>query len=144
MPTDRQRAIVRETWAAVAPIAPAAAALFYSRLFELDPSLRRLFGHASMEEQGRKLMQTLSVAVASLDRLDTLLPAVEALGRRHVGYGVRDEHYATVGEALLWTLEKGLGESFTDEARVAWATTYRTLAGVMQRATAAIPVAAVA
>ena len=137
MLTDRQRAHVRETWAAVAPIAPTAAALFYRRLFELDPSLRRLFGHADMAEQGKKLMQTLSVAVASLDRLDALVPAVEALGRRHAGYGVRDEHYATVGDALLWTLWQGLGPAFTDEVRDAWAATYTTLAGAMQRAAAA-------
>ena len=139
MPTDRQRALVRESWAAVAPIAPTAAALFYARLFELDPTLRRMFGHADMAEQGKKLMQTLAVAVASLDRLDALVPAVEALGRRHVGYGVRDAHYATVGEALLWTLGQGLGAAFTDETRDAWAATYATLAGVMQRAASAVP-----
>jgi hemoglobin-like flavoprotein len=142
MPTERQRALVRETWATVAPIAPTAAALFYARLFALDPSLRGLFGHASMEEQGRKLMQTLSVAVGALDRLDTLIPAVEALGRRHGGYGVRDEHYATVGDALLWTLERGLGPAFTDEVREAWTAVYLTLAGVMQRAAAAPAAAA--
>jgi hemoglobin-like flavoprotein len=139
MLTDRQRALVRETWAAVVPIAPAAAALFYSRLFELDPTLRRLFGRTDIADQGKKLMQTLAVAVASLDRLDALLPVVEALGRRHVSYGVRDEHYATVGEALLWTLEQGLGTAFTAEVREAWATTYLTLAGVMQRAAATVP-----
>ena len=136
MLTDRQRALVRETWAAVAPIAPTAAALFYGRLFELDPSLRRLFGSTDLAEQGKKLMQTLSVAVASLDRLDALIPAVEALGRRHVGYGVRDDHYATVAQALLWTLEQGLGPAFTAEAREAWTAVYLTLAGVMQRAAA--------
>ena len=139
MPTDRQRALVRESWAAVAPIAPTAAALFYARLFELDPTLRRMFGHADMAEQGKKLMQTLAVAVASLDRLDALVPAVEALGRRHVGYGVRDAHYATVGETLLWTLGQGLGAAFTGEVRDAWAATYATLAGVMQRAAASVP-----
>ena len=131
MLTDRQRTLVRETWAAVVPIAPAAAALFYSRLFELDPSLRRLFRQTDVAEQGKKLMQTLAVAVAGLDRLDTLVPAVEALGRRHVGYGVRDEHYATVGAALLWTLEQGLGEAFTPDVREAWTAAYLLLAGVM-------------
>ena len=136
MLTDRQRALVRETWALVAPIAPTAASLFYTRLFELDPSLRRLFAHADMDEQGKKLMQTLAVAVASLDRLDALVPAVEALGRRHVGYGVRDEHYGTVGAALLWTLEQGLGDALTAEGLEAWAATYGLLAGVMQRASA--------
>ncbi len=141
MLTDRQRALVRETWGAVTLIAPTAAALFYDRLFEIDPSLRRLFVHADMTEQGTKLTQMIGVAVAGLDRLDTLVPAVEALGRRHTGFGVRDEHYATVGAALLWTLGQGLGAAFTDEAREAWTATYGTLAGVMRRA-AAVPEAA--
>jgi hemoglobin-like flavoprotein len=136
MLTDRQRAVVRETWAMVAPIAPTAASLFYGRLFELDPSLRRLFRPTAMDEQGEKLMQTLAVAVSNLDRLDTLLPAVEALGRRHAGYGVRDEHYGTVGAALLRTLEQGLGDALTAEGLEAWAATYGLLAGVMQRASA--------
>src|SRR3712207_225737 len=104
MITPRQKLLVQQTFADVAPIADVAARLFYARLFELDPSLEALFG-GDMEEQGRKLMQMLTVAVRGLDHLDELVPAVRALGRRHVGYGVRDEHYATVGAALLWTLE---------------------------------------
>jgi len=133
---DTQRLIVQTTWSAVAPNAPIVASLFYDRLFELDPSLRFMFAHADMAEQGKKLTQMLTVAVKSLDRLDQLVPAVEALGRRHVGYGVRDEHYQTVGRALLDSLALGLGDQFTDEARVAWTDVYVTLAGVMRRAAA--------
>lgn len=135
--TPEQKQLVRETFAQVAPIADAAAALFYGRLFELDPSLRPLF-RGDMTEQGRKLMQTIAVVVHGLDRLPTLLPAVEALGRRHAGYGVRDEHYATVAAALLWTLEQGLGPAFTPAAREAWTAAYGLLATVMQRAAAEV------
>ncbi len=127
--SNRQKVLVQATFEKVAPIADTAAELFYSRLFELDPSLRSLFKH-DMTNQGRMLMQTISVAVKSLDRLESLIPAVEQLGKRHVGYGVKDEHYAIVGEALLWTLQQGLGEDFTPEVREAWAETYNILATV--------------
>ena len=135
MITPRQKLLVQQTFAEVAPIADVAARLFYARLFELDPSLEALFT-GDMDEQGRKLMQMLTVAVRGLDHLDELVPAVRALGRRHVGYGVRDEHYATVGAALLWTLEHGLDESFTPEVRDAWAAVYGVLADTMQQGAA--------
>jgi len=76
--------------------------------------------------------------VSGLERLEKLLPAVQALGRRHAGYGVKDEHYATVAAALLWTLEQGLGDGFTPEVREAWTTAYLALAGVMQQAAAEV------
>lgn len=136
--TPSSKTLVRESWARVEPIADVAAGLFYGRLFELDPSLRPLF-KGDITEQGKKLMQTLAVVVRGLDKLDDLLPAVEALGRRHGGYGVRDEHYATVASALLWTLEKGLGEHYTPEVRDAWTEAYTLLATVMQRAAAGQP-----
>lgn len=139
--TPAQIALVQQTFEQVKPIADVAADLFYNRLFELDPSLRPLF-RGDMQEQGRKLMQMLSVAVAGLTRLDTLVPAVEALGRRHVGYGVKDEHYATVGAALLWTLGQGLGNAFTPDVEAAWATAYGVLSSVMQNAEAVPTVAA--
>ena len=129
-----ERQIVQSTWAQLAPNATTVAALFYTRLFQIDPSLRPMFAHADMAEQGKKLTQMLTVAVTSLDRFEQIIPAVEALGRRHAGYGVRDEHYDTVGQALLDTLALGLGRAFTNEARVAWTNVYVTLAGVMRRA----------
>lgn len=122
--------LVQESFAHVEPIATDAARMFYDRLFELDPSLRPLFT-GDMEEQGKKLMDMIGVAVRGLDRLDDITPAVEQLGVRHQGYGVEPEHYDTVGEALLWTLEQGLGERFTPEVRAAWTETYELLAGVM-------------
>jgi len=103
-PTDI--GLIRESWTAVEPIADTAAGLFYGRLFELDPALERLFRRTDMTAQRKILMQTLTVVVKSLDKLDLIVPAVQAPGRRHAGYGVREAHYATVGEALLWTLEQ--------------------------------------
>ncbi len=128
-PIDIDR--IRTSWAAVEPIADSAAGLFYGRLFELDPAIERLFRRTDMPAQRKVLMQTLTVVVKSLDKLDQIVPAVQALGRRHAGYGVREEHYATVGAALLWTLERGLGDAFTPDVRDAWADAYAILASVM-------------
>ena len=126
--------LIRASWSSVEPIADTAAGLFYGRLFELDPAIERLFRRTDMAAQRKVLMQTLTVVVKSLDRLDQIVPAVQALGRRHAGYGVREAHYATVGAALLWTLEQGLGEAFTPPVREAWATAYGILASVMVEA----------
>ena len=134
-PTDI--VLIRDSWAAVVPIADTAAGFFYGRLFELDPAIERLFRRTDMAAQRKVLMQTLTVVVKSLDRLEQIVPAVQALGRRHAGYGVREEHYATVGAALLWTLEQGLGDAFTAPVHDAWATAYGTLASVMIEAASA-------
>jgi hemoglobin-like flavoprotein len=107
----------------VEPIADVAAGLFYEELFRLDPSVQKLF-RGEMKAQGTRLMQMIGAAVAGLDDLGALVPVVEDLGRRHVGYGVRDAHYDTVGQALLTTLDKGLGPAFTPEVRAAWTETY--------------------
>jgi hemoglobin-like flavoprotein len=133
MLTDREKVLVQQSFALVAPIADDAAALFYRRLFELDPSLERMF-KGDMSEQRKKLMQMLTAAVKGLDRLEQLVPVVEDLGRRHAGYGVADAHYDTVGAALLWTLEKGLGQAFTPEVQDAWVVVYGLLAGTMKNA----------
>jgi len=139
--TNEQKNLVQQSWEQVVPISQTAATLFYSRLFILDPNLRHLFRSPDMAEQGRKLMQMLTVVVRGLDRLDQLIPAVQALGRRHTSYGVHDHHYDTVAEALLWTLQQGLGEKFTSAVRQAWVEAYTVLADVM-KAAAAAPVAA--
>ena len=133
MLTVAQRTLVQDSFATIAPIADDAAALFYGRLFELDPSLKALF-RGDMAEQRKKLMQMLTAAVKGLDRLDQLVPVVQDLGKRHVVYGVADRHYDTVGEALLWTLEMGLGRAFTAEVKDAWATVYGLLAKTMREA----------
>jgi hemoglobin-like flavoprotein len=128
---------VRESFALVVPIKEAAADLFYNRLFEIAPRVRVLFPD-DLREQKRKLMAMLATAVAGLHNLDKLVPAVKDLGARHVGYGAKAEHYAVVGEALLWTLESGLGEAFTPDVRQAWTKVYSTLAAVMQAGAAEI------
>jgi hemoglobin-like flavoprotein len=133
--TAEQKHLVRQTFAQVAPIADEAAAMFYARLFALDPSLQSLFA-GDMTEQGRKLMRMIGLAVNGLDRLDDLVPVVRQLGARHVGYGVQDVHYDTVAEALLWTLAQGLGPSFTPEAKAAWVAVYGVLASTMKEAAA--------
>jgi hemoglobin-like flavoprotein len=129
----KQIALVQRSWNDVLPIAETAAQMFYERLFDLDPSLRPLF-RGEMKEQGRKLMAMISFAVKGLTRLEQIVPGVQALGRRHAAYGVRDEHYATVAAALLWTLEQGLGDSFSAEVREAWVAAYGVLANTMKDA----------
>jgi len=124
-------ALVQSSFSKVEPIAEQAAGLFYGRLFEIDPSLRALF-RGDMEKQGQMLMQMIGVVVNSLTKLEAILPAVRNLGRRHAGYGVNEAHYDSVAGALLWTLEKGLGEDFTPEVKQAWTETYAILAGVMK------------
>ena len=131
--TPEHIALVQRTFADVLPLADTAAALFYERLFTLDPALRVLF-HSDMQEQGRKLMAVLQLTVAGLSRLEALLPMVQQLGVRHRSYGVKDAHYATVGAALLWTLQQGLGERFTPEVQAAWTSAYTLLADTMRAA----------
>jgi len=131
--TPEQVTLVKTSWAQVTPMADQAAGLFYDKLFELDPDLRPLF-KGDMAEQGRKLMAMINTAVTGLDNLEAIVPAVQAMGVRHAGYGVQDGHYDTVGVALLWTLGQGLGEDFTPEVKHAWANAYGLLANTMKEA----------
>lgn len=129
MTPDQVKAI-QESFKKVAPISEQAAALFYGRLFEIAPAVKPLF-HGDMQEQGRKLMATLAVVVSGLSNLETVLPAASALAKRHVNYGVKAADYAPVGAALLWTLEKGLGEHWTPDLAAAWGSAYSVLSGFM-------------
>jgi hemoglobin-like flavoprotein len=135
--TPEQVSLVQESWKEIIPISETAAELFYGKLFELDPDVKPLFT-SDIKEQGRKLMQMIGIAVNGLTRLDEIVPAVEQLGERHVAYKVKDAHYNTVGTALLWTLNQGLGEKFTPAVEEAWALTYGTLAEVMKNAAAKV------
>jgi hemoglobin-like flavoprotein len=134
--TPEQKRLLAETWKQVAPTADAAADMFYRRLFEIDPAARKLFRATEMVAQRKKLLQTLSVAINGLDDLDGLSTKVEDLGRRHAGYGVTDAHYDSVGAALLWTLERGLGRAWTPEVAAAWTEVYGMLSGIMRNAAA--------
>jgi len=127
---QRTISVVQSTWKLVEPIAPKAAELFYSNLFNADPRLRGLF-RGDMVKQGERLMQMIRMAVGKLNDLDALVPVLQALGTRHKGYGVKDADYDTVGGALLKTLGQGLGAAFTAEVERAWATVYKTMATVM-------------
>jgi hemoglobin-like flavoprotein len=131
--TPTQISLVKSSFGLVAPKPEAVAALFYGRLFELEPDLRRLF-KGDMVQQGRLLMQMIATAVGALDQIEAIVPAVQALGVRHAGYGVKAADYDAVGAALLWTLGQGLGPAFTPDTREAWTVTYGLLAGVMKGA----------
>jgi hemoglobin-like flavoprotein len=131
--TSEQIDLVQASFKTIEPQAEEAAALFYDRLFEIGPELRPLF-KGDIREQGRKLMQMIGLVVKSLGRIEELVPAIRTMGARHAGYGVEDRHYETVGSALLWTLEKGLGAAFTAETKEAWTAAYSLLAQTMKDA----------
>jgi hemoglobin-like flavoprotein len=126
----QQVELVQSSFARLAPIAEPAAALFYGRLFEIAPETRSLF-RGDMHAQGQKLMAALATVVDSLGEFEQIAPVVRDLARRHVAYGVAREHYRPVGEALIWTLEQGLAESFTPALRAAWAAAWAALSEVM-------------
>ena len=132
----KQIELVHASWKKVLIVGDAAANLFYTRLFTLDPSLRPMF-KGEMKEQGRRLVAMITVAVNGLARIETLVPVIEALGRRHAGYGVEDRHYAVVGAALVWTLEQELNRHFTAEVEQAWRAAYQVLSTTMKQAAAA-------
>ena len=122
--------LVQESFSKVVPISETAAVIFYDRLFEVAPSVKAMFPD-DMSGQRKKLMMMLAAVVKGLGNLESILPAASALAKRHVGYGAKPEHYPVVGGALLWTLEKGLGEAWTSDVAEAWTTAYGTLSGYM-------------
>jgi nitric oxide dioxygenase len=128
--TPEQISLVQQSFAKVAPISDAAAALFYDRLFVVAPSVRAMFPE-DMTEQRKRLMGMLATVVGGLSNLEAILPAASALAKRHVAYGAKAEHYPVVGATLLWTLEKGLGDAWTPELAQAWTTAYGVLSGFM-------------
>lgn len=127
---DHRIELIRSSWRQVTPIAETAAALFYERLFTIAPEVKPLF-KTDLKDQGVKLMKMLGTVVGKLHDLEALVPAAQALAARHVDYGVKAEHYAPVGAALLWTLGKGLGDDFTPEVEAAWSEAYGLLSGAM-------------
>ena len=134
--TPENERLVRQSWKQFEPMAVASAAFFYEKLFELDPDARPLFARTDMEAQGRKVMHMFAEIVRSLDRPEQLVPEVADLGRRHVHYGVRDDQYGSVGTALVWTLERGLGPAFTPAVRDACPEAYLLCAIILRRAAA--------
>ena len=130
---DHTIQLVRESFDLVEPIAPQAAALFYANLFAIDPSVRPLF-RGDMIVQGEHLMTMIGMVVAQLDDAELVTPALQRLGQRHAGYGVRDAHYDSVGIALLKTLREGIGVAFTEEVEAAWVDVYGSVAATMKEA----------
>ena len=129
--TPEQVTLIRTSWRQIPPVAATAGGLFYEHLFALDPTLRPLFAHTDMERQGKKLLQALGAVVASADRLHTLGPVLEELGRKHLAYGVAERDYDTVGAAVLATLAVALGDGFTAPLREAWAEAYAGVTAFM-------------
>ena len=133
MLTPEQITLVQTSWGKVVPISDTAAELVYGKLFELDPALKPLF-KGDMKEQGAKLMAMINTAINGLTNLEAIVPAVQQLGERHVGYGVKAEDYDAVGAALIWTLGQGLGDAFTDDVKQAWINVYTLVATTMKDA----------
>ena len=136
--TPEQIKLVQDSFTKIAPIADKAADLFYDRLFAIAPGVRPLFP-TDLTKQKKKLMQMLVTAISNLHEVDKIIPVVQELGRRHVGYGVTAKHYELVGEALLWTLEQALALAFTPAVKEAWTATYLTLTKTMTNAAARVP-----
>ena len=132
--SPEQKTLVKNSWQKLAPMADTAASLFYDRLFEIDTTTRALFKTTNLAKQRRKLIQALALVVSGLDNLDALVPTIADLGRRHAQYGVTERQYDTVGAALLWTLEQGLGSAWTPETKAAWSSAYALLTDVMRGA----------
>jgi hemoglobin-like flavoprotein len=128
--TPHQIALIQESFGRVAPVADRAAQMFYQRLFEIAPQVRPLF-KGEIDAQGRKFMATLTVTLSGLEKFDRLKPGLEALARQHVRFGVRPEHFAPLGEALIWALAEALGDDFSLETREAWEAAYGEMAKVM-------------
>jgi hemoglobin-like flavoprotein len=128
-----QITLVQYSFKKVVPIAEAAAEIFYTRLFELDPELKKMF-KSNMKEQGKKLMSTLGIVVAGLNKPEAIIPTAEKLAVKHLDYGVKAEDYTTVGNALLYTLKQGLGDGFTAEIKDAWISAYKLVADIMKKA----------
>ncbi|MBO9700766.1 MAG: hypothetical protein J7604_11200 [Sporocytophaga sp.] len=126
-----QISLVKKSWESAYKIQDVAGPLFYNRLFEIAPEVRRMFAHTNVQEQSKKLFQMLNYIIRKIDDLDVLIDEVAALAGRHVKYGVKEHHYQIVGEALLWTLEKGLGDLWTSETKDSWIKTYAILSSAM-------------
>ena len=129
--TKEEIILIKRTWKLFREINPTVVGdTFYSKLFLENPSVRKMFPK-DMNQQYQKLIDMLSTIVGRLDNLEELSSDIAAMGQRHVAYGVKPAQYQKVGEALLWTLEQGLGKDFTPEVKDAWTKCYTSLADAM-------------
>jgi len=134
----QRRQLVTESWKSLAPNGALVGAIFYRRLFEIDPALRPMFSAVTLDEQIHKLVTMLDLVVHWLDVPDKVVPVLKKLGERHSTYGVQDDHYGKVGAALIGTLEEGLGDKFTPELRSAWTEAFVLISSLMRRGAAKI------
>ena len=132
--TPRSIELVRQTWVMLLPDAEHVGVIFYDRLFAADASVAALFANTDIAAPCGKLLDTLGLAVQNAHHLADMQGALEDLGRRHVAYGTRDEHYGLVRDALIETLAETLGDAFTFEARAAWVELYAEVSGPMRSA----------
>jgi len=128
-----QVTLVQQSFEKVAALGEKVAELFYAELFAIDPSLRQMFS-GNMQEQHRKLLSALAMVIRSLHTPEKIIGPAQKLAVKHLDYGVIPIHYTYVGNALLRTLKKGLGDQFTPELRDAWVDAFRILATVMKQA----------
>lgn len=138
--TLRQKQIVSESFPLIREIAVPVALLFYGRLFDLDPSLRRLF-KIDMKEQSKKLVATLDALVEGIDDWERIVPVLRELGQRHVAYGVKEHHYNTLCSALVWAFGQALQPGFDDEVRAAWTAVIQAVNEQMKIGAATVPAA---
>jgi hemoglobin-like flavoprotein len=131
--TPEQKSLVKQSFESLMPVSRTAAGLFYKKLFELEPSLRHMF-MGDMQAQERKFVNMLKIVVSNLDRIEQVTPAIEALGRRHAGYGVEARHYEIFGTALLWAVEQAAGPDCLSGTREAWFALYSYLTETMKNA----------
>lgn len=135
--TPEKIEILRSSFDKVAPISETAAELFYARLFEIAPEVKPMF-KGDMKEQGKKLMASIAAVVKGIENPEKILPVLEKMGADHVKYGVKDEQYDIVGAALIWTLNKGLGDAFTEEVEAVWTEAYGIIATTMKKGAASV------
>lgn len=128
--TDGEKLLITESFTKIAPLSDKVAETFYNRLFEIAPDTKPLFKNTDMAEQGRKMMQTIATAVGAVYTLDAIAPEMEALGKRHVAYGVTGEQYDHIGDALIWAMQQSLGDDFSDESANAWKKVYKLIADI--------------
>ncbi|TLV02206.1 globin domain-containing protein [Dyadobacter luticola] len=133
--TSRKILIIKTTWSYAIGLPEMTGELFYERLFELDPSLQAMFP-PDMEQQNRKLIDMITYMVSHLQAMENVQRDIDAMAARHAGYGVRPEHYKTVGDALKWVLEQRLGDQWDEETREAWTELYDIWSTSMIRAAA--------
>ncbi len=129
--TAQQIVLVQRSWKLLRDVDPhIIGEVFYGKMFNDVPSLRKMF-KAPLPAQYKKLTDMLSVMVGRLHNLQEITDEIRLMAERHTGYGVKPWHYQVVGDALLFTMEHGLGNDWNDEVKEAWQSCYALISGIM-------------